>query len=82
MSGDEFYDDEVTSGPTWSVAARQFIEIVRDLPPACDCDDCECHDRADARYEPDGIEGLQGGWLCWNCAVGQHHEHDPLWCAS
>ena len=79
LSGDEFYDDEVTSGLTWTKATARFAELFRDVP--CGCDDCECHDRADAKYEADPIQGLQGGWLCWNCAIGQHHEHDPLWCA-
>ena len=70
-AGDEFYDDEVTSGPVAPPPGRI----------ACLCDDCECHDRAERWHELEPIEGLDGGWLCWNCAVGQHHEHDPLWCA-
>jgi hypothetical protein len=56
------------------------VPVLRDLPPLCCCDDCECHDRSDQHYDADPLNDLPGGWLCWNCAVGQHHEHDPLWC--
>lgn len=47
---------------------------------ACECDYCPCDDRAEKLYETDLIEDEQGGWLCWNCAIGQHHSCDFFWC--